>query len=303
MSKNTVSVFPLGNHGRPVLLAHRGAPAYGVPENSRAAFDAVMQSGEAAGLETDLQATADGCPVISHDPLWHAVDGDVEISGVTWAELSKRRLANGEAPLAFEEFLERYPRVYLNVDFKSAATLPEGIRILRGRRDLGRLALGSFSAKRVRKLARALGPEPGYLPGASDFARILLAVESGILFSWPSALLSAHGGEKTPAEEDSSNYGKCTIEVGESIGKPRLESLFRLLPRILRDYQCALAVPERTRGIRVVTRRFVAGAHILGCPVYVWTVNDVAQFKRLKCLGVDGIYTDIVHTFNTLDTL
>jgi glycerophosphoryl diester phosphodiesterase len=53
-----------------------------------------------------------------------------------------------------------------------------------------------------------------------------------------------------------------------------------------------LSVPERYRGLRVPTVRFVAAARRLGCPVHVWTVNDPADARRLWKTGVSGIVTN-----------
>ncbi|NUP75332.1 MAG: glycerophosphodiester phosphodiesterase [Sinomonas sp.] len=64
-----------------------------------------------------------------------------------------------------------------------------------------------------------------------------------------------------------------------------------LLGRILRDVDC-FQVPERQRGVPVVTPAFVARAHTLGKQVHVWTVNEAADMVRLLDLGVDGIVTD-----------
>ena len=38
---------------------------------------------------------------------------------------------------------------------------------------------------------------------------------------------------------------------------------------------------------------FMAWAHGLGCKVNTWTVNDVAEARRLAALGVDTIMTDV----------
>lgn len=54
----------------------------------------------------------------------------------------------------------------------------------------------------------------------------------------------------------------------------------------------AAQVPEKSRGIRVVTPRFIATAHTAGMAVHVWTVNEPAAMVRLLDWGVDGMVTD-----------
>ena len=41
-----------------------------------------------------------------------------------------------------------------------------------------------------------------------------------------------------------------------------------------------------------VTRRVVTKIHRLGMRVFSWTVNTAAEIKKIKNLGVDGIYSD-----------
>lgn len=55
------------------LIGHRGEPETW-PENSLAGFAAVLQAG-ARYIETDVQLTADGIPVLSHDPSLLRVTG------------------------------------------------------------------------------------------------------------------------------------------------------------------------------------------------------------------------------------
>jgi glycerophosphoryl diester phosphodiesterase len=54
-----------------------------------------------------------------------------------------------------------------------------------------------------------------------------------------------------------------------------------------------LSVPDRYRGLTVPTRRFVAAAGRLQCPVHVWTVNHPATARRLWARGVAGIVTNL----------
>jgi glycerophosphoryl diester phosphodiesterase len=53
-----------------------------------------------------------------------------------------------------------------------------------------------------------------------------------------------------------------------------------------------LQVPERWRGLRVVSPGFVRDAHARNLPVQVWTVDDPDAMRRLLSWGVDGIQTD-----------
>jgi len=54
----------------------------------------------------------------------------------------------------------------------------------------------------------------------------------------------------------------------------------------------ALQLPERHRGIRIVTPRLVRAAHSAGVEVHVWTVDDTRDMARLLDAGVDGLVTD-----------
>jgi len=56
-----------------ILIGHRGEPA-SWPENSYAGFEAVLQSG-IKYIETDVQITADGVAVLSHDPSLLKITG------------------------------------------------------------------------------------------------------------------------------------------------------------------------------------------------------------------------------------
>ena len=54
----------------------------------------------------------------------------------------------------------------------------------------------------------------------------------------------------------------------------------------------ALSVPDRHHFIPIATRRFIADAHRLGCPVHIWTVDDPAEATELRARGANGILTN-----------
>lgn len=54
----------------------------------------------------------------------------------------------------------------------------------------------------------------------------------------------------------------------------------------------SLQVPERSRGRRVVSQRFVRAAHKAGVVVQVWTVDDEADMRRLIDWRVDALISD-----------
>ena len=72
---------------------------------------------------------------------------------------------------------------------------------------------------------------------------------------------------------------------------PARLGLVGVVRRILAGVPC-VQVPERHRGVAVVTPRSLRTFHAAGIEVHVWTVNDPADMTRLVARGVDGIVTD-----------
>ncbi len=85
------------------VVGHRGARGL-APENSLRALREAIRAG-ADVAEFDVQVTADGIPVASHDPVIVADDGSrVDIRSTRWPDLS--RITVGGEPLArIEEIL------------------------------------------------------------------------------------------------------------------------------------------------------------------------------------------------------
>ena len=71
-----------------ILIGHRGEPS-SYPENSLAGFEAVLHAG-AAYIETDVQLSADGVPVLCHDPDVMKLTGhDYVVMQTDYATLSR----------------------------------------------------------------------------------------------------------------------------------------------------------------------------------------------------------------------
>ncbi len=67
--------------------------------------------------------------------------------------------------------------------------------------------------------------------------------------------------------------------------------LRRRARRLLADFD-AVQLPERWKGVPVVTPPLLQLVEEVGVEAHVWTVNDPADMLRLWNLGVDGIVTD-----------
>jgi glycerophosphoryl diester phosphodiesterase len=73
-----------------ILIGHRGEPS-SYPENSVVGFEAVLQAG-AAYIETDVQLSADGVPVLHHDPDVMKLTGqEYVVMQTDYATLSRLR--------------------------------------------------------------------------------------------------------------------------------------------------------------------------------------------------------------------
>ena len=120
-----------------VLIGHRGEPD-NWPENSLAGFEAVLAAG-ASYIETDVQLTADGIPVLSHDPSLLRVTGqDVTVTATPYATIrtipagyeerfgSKYRDYRLARLDQFVEVLKQWPAARAFVELKDASLVAHG---------------------------------------------------------------------------------------------------------------------------------------------------------------------------------
>lgn len=79
-------------------IAHRGLHSDGVPENSLPSFSAAADAGYIT--ELDVQLTADGVPVVVHDPHLDRLAGvPADITSLSMQEVSGLRLMGSDEPI------------------------------------------------------------------------------------------------------------------------------------------------------------------------------------------------------------
>jgi glycerophosphoryl diester phosphodiesterase len=241
---------------RPLVFGHRGGAKIG-PENTVLAFARGMAAG-ADGFECDVRLSADGVPVVIHDPT---LDRTTDRTGAVGA-LSADELARVDATCRFQpgdpafaatevvgvptlsSVLRQFPSARVIIELKDTQdALAHAVADLVGR--LGaepRVCVGSFNRSVLTRL-RALAP--GIVTSAS-----LPEAQRTLARSW------------IP------------------------------FPRFGRPAYRAFQVPERSGRLHVVRPAFVRQAHREGAVVQVWTVDSPDAVRRLLGLGVDGIITD-----------
>jgi glycerophosphoryl diester phosphodiesterase len=165
-----------------LVVAHRGASAYEV-ENSLAAFRMARDMG-ADGVELDVHVTADGVPVVHHDP---AAFGHT-IADVPHESLAVHRLPNDEPIPTLAEALDAMGagfEVFVEVkdlppqyDAALFAALDAGP-------DLSRYRVHSFDHRIIRRLREARPEIPcGVLAVARTLHPLVLLDDAGAEVLW-----------------------------------------------------------------------------------------------------------------------
>jgi glycerophosphoryl diester phosphodiesterase len=242
-------------NGVPLVFAHRGGRAM-APENTLVAFDAGIAAG-ADGLEFDVHLSRDGQVVIIHDgTLERTTDGTGSVAERTAAEL-----AGVNATRRFGIDLEH-----------RWAGAPAGVPTLEA-------VLARYRDAAL--IIEMKGEDTRLGPAVVDTIRRAGASHRVCLGSFSSAVLDS---ARAAAPDIPTSAGR-----DESL-RALQRSWFWMPPGKV-PYR-AFQLPEVSGRLRVVSRRFLRGAHRSGCAVQVWTVNEEADMRRLFGWGVDGIVTD-----------
>ena len=213
----------------------------------------------ADGLEIDVQLSADGIPVVIHDPtLDRTTDRTGPVSALTAAELARvdagfRFELDGAHPFRgqgigvplLDDVLARHPTPRVIIEMKGGQ--PELARAvaasIRKAGAVDRICVGSF------------------YQGSVD------------------AIRAEHPEIATSASQSERRAGRCTDRGCAGRGSATQPYV-------------AFQVPEHAGRMRVVSPAFVRQVHKQGHVLQVWVVNERDDIRRLLDWGVDGIISD-----------
>jgi glycerophosphoryl diester phosphodiesterase len=242
----------LDPEARPVI-GHRGNRAH-APENTIESLAQAVAAG-ADAIEFDIRVTADGIPVVHHDPtLTRTTNGTGEIERKTFAQLRELDAGvnftkdggktfpyreKGHRIPSFDEVLEAFPTMPLLIEIKTPLAAVGVRNAIERHKAEERSLVDSFSGDALRVFHDS---KIAYGAASGEVARLMREVITG--------------ASVTPL-----NYS-------------------------------ALCVPLSYYGLPLPVRRFARIAPKYNCRVHVWTINSPAIAKDLWMNGVNGIITD-----------
>jgi glycerophosphoryl diester phosphodiesterase len=250
----------------PMILGHRGA-AGTAPENTLFSFEQCLALG-AHAIESDVQVSADGVPVLLHDAeLDRVSDQPGGVSSRNFAEieridaayhftLEERGATEPEDDGAFRGLGHRIPSV--EAAFRALPNARFNLEIKTTENDAVRKVVGMVaSAGRADRTLLVAGDDDIMRVLRDEIARQDVRVATSASLSEIVAVVkSAVEGSPPP---------------------PEIQSL---------------QIPAQFSGGDLVTPALVEHAHRHDVKIHVWTVNDPEEMDRLLDLGVDGLVTD-----------
>jgi len=245
-------LHPLLDPDRRPIVGHRGNAAH-APENTMESFRQALAAG-AECIEFDVRQSADGVPVIIHDPT---LDRTTDASG-TVATLPADRIRTADAGARFTLDGRTFP--YRGRGFQ----VPTFEEVLRDLRDVPLLieVKTSDASDETRRLIERYGAADRCLVEAFD-ARAL-----------------------DPFRGTAIAVGASGSDVRRLLHRVVTRQRVRILP------YSVMCIPPRFRGFRVPIASLVHLTQPAGCLVHVWTINDPTEAQRLWKLGVHGIVSD-----------
>lgn len=231
----------------PVVVAHRGASSTH-PENTPASFEAAVALG-APVVEMDVRLSADGVPVVVHDPdVSRTTDGAGGVHELTLGEI--RRLNAGTA-----------------ADPQRVPTLAEVLAMVSGRAGV---------ALEIKNIPG----EPAYEEERESIVEAALREVDGTAFEGEVLVLSFNPRSIAAAR-------RLAPEVATGLlitdAMPPDAALAHAV-EIGHDF-----VLPGSRGLIATGREFVDRAHEAGVRVGTWTVDEREELRTLFGWGVDAV--------------
>ena len=212
----------------------------------------------ADGLEIDVQLSADGIPVVIHDPT---LDRTTDRTGPV-RSLSADELARVDAGFHFEI---------------------DGTRPFRGQGiGVPRLDDVLRTQASARIIIEMKGNQPELARAVAASIKSADAVERTCVGSFHQGSIDAIRAE----------HPELTTSASQEEARWSLHRSWVRWPWIRERPYVAFQVPEKAGRMRVVSRAFVRHVHREGHVLQVWVVNAREDVNRLLDWGVDGIISD-----------
>lgn len=174
----------------PLAFAHRGGAAVG-DENTAAAFARAVALGYRY-VETDVRCTADGVPVVFHDPTLLRLAGHPgRVSDLRWADLAAVRVAGAAVVPRLAEVLAQWPQVRFNIDVKHDEAVEAAVAAVHAAGAADRVLLASFSDARLLRLRAVAGPRVATSLGLRAVAALRMASLTGRALVLPESVVAA----------------------------------------------------------------------------------------------------------------
>jgi len=241
-----------------IVMAHRGGMGLW-PPNTLYAFEHALAMGVDV-LEMDIHMSADGTIVVRHDPTVDATtDGMGAIKGLSLDQIK----ALDAGYTWTKDAGDNYPFRDLGI---TIPTLEE--------------VLVAFPKARLNIDIKPDDPEI-----LVPFVRLLKNYESldRVLVG------SFH-------DQQLGTFRRLCPQVATAAGVSETRVFYILnrlgLGAVYQPRAQAFQPPEIVSGQRIISERFVEGAHVHNMQVHVWTVNEVEDMQRLLNWGVDGIISN-----------
>lgn len=278
--------------------AHRGGRGL-LPENTLASFENAIRMGVTT-LELDIAISAEGIPVISHDPALNpALTRDASgqwikeheplIKSMTLQQLQSYDVGrlNPTHPYA-REFADQQPR-----DGQRIPTLAALFKLVK---DLGATNMHFDMETKINP------HHPASTLAPREFVERMLAVirEAGMIervmvqsFDWRTLELLHQVEPRLRTmylTMDSPDYS--TVKDGSWTAGHRLKDHGGSVPRLVKASAGAARGVIWAPNFNDLTPELLREARSLGLSVIPWTVNQKAQMLRLIDWNVDGLITD-----------